>query len=94
MLKNNQGSLVIETLLAMFVLSTITFILIPIFNQLNQKLEEIERQVEMKQMLFTHLKHHQFETQSYKLHPYKIESKKGRVCVIHEGLKYETCATK
>lgn len=88
-----KGSLIIDALLAFFIVSTITMILIPMFSNLyNQYLINLNN-IKIKQIMITSLQHYKKKElyQGVVIENYEIQLFNNKICGEDKAFNTRTC---
>ena len=77
-----KGSLIIDALLAFFIVSTITMILIPMFSNLNNQYLINLNNIKIKQIMITSLQHYKKKElyQGVVIENYEIQLFNNKIC--------------
>lgn len=88
-----KGSLIIDALLAFFIVSTITMILIPMFSNLNNQYLINLNNIKIKQIMITSLQHYK-KKELYKgvvIENYEIQLFNNKICGEDKAFNTRTC---
>ena len=88
-----KGSLIIDALLAFFIVSTITMILIPMFSNLNNQYLINLNNIKIKQIMITSLRHYKKKElyQGVVIENYEIQLFNNEVCGEDKAFNTRTC---
>ena len=88
-----KGSLIIDALLAFFIVSTITMILIPIFANLNNQYLINLNNIKIKQIMITSLQHYKKKElyQGVVIENYEIQLFNNKICGEDKAFNTRTC---
>ncbi|MCG1535516.1 hypothetical protein K4U43_00325 [Staphylococcus epidermidis] len=88
-----KGSLIIDALLAFFIVSTITMILIPMFSNLNNQYLINLNNIKIKQIMITSLQHYKKKElyQGVVIENYEIQLFNNRICGEDKAFNTRTC---
>ena len=88
-----KGSLIIDALLAFFIVSTITMILIPIFSNLNNQYLINLNNIKIKQIMITSLQHYKKKElyQGVVIENYEIQLFNNKICGEDKAFNTRTC---
>ncbi|MFM1644353.1 hypothetical protein ACKI6N_01850 [Staphylococcus epidermidis] len=88
-----KGSLIIDALLAFFIVSTITMILIPMFSNLNNQYLINLNNIKIKQIMITSLQHYKKKElyQGVVIENYKIQLFNNKICGEDKAFNTRTC---
>ena len=88
-----KGSLIIDALLAFFIVSTITMILIPMFSNLNNQYLINLNNIKIKQIMITSLQHYKKKElyQGVVIENYEIQLFNNKICVEDKSFNTLTC---
>lgn len=88
-----KGSLIIDALLAFFIVSTITMILIPMFSNLNNQYLINLNNIKIKQFMITSLQHYKKKElyQGVVIENYEIQLFNNKICGEDKAFNTRTC---
>ena len=88
-----KGSLIIDALLAFFIVSTITMILIPMFSNLNNQYLINLKNIKIKQIMITSLQHYKKKElyQGVVIENYEIQLFNNKICGEDKAFNTRTC---
>lgn len=88
-----KGSLIIDALLAFFIVSTITMILIPMFSNLNNQYLINLNNIKIKQIMITSLQHYKKKElyQVVVIENYEIQLFNNKICGEDKAFNTRTC---
>ena len=88
-----KGSLIIDALLAFFIVSTITMILIPMFSNLNNQYLINLNNIKIKQIMITSLQHYKKKElyQGVVIENYEIQLFNNKICGHDKSFNTRTC---
>ena len=88
-----KGSLIIDALLAFFIVSTITMILIPMFSNLNNQYLINLNNIKIKQIMITSLQHYKKKEiyQGVVIENYEIQLFNNKICGEDKAFNTRTC---
>ncbi|MBM5991590.1 hypothetical protein H6L35_05885 [Staphylococcus epidermidis] len=88
-----KGSLIIDALLAFFIVSTITMILIPMFSNLNNQYLINVNNIKIKQIMITSLQHYKKKElyQGVVIENYEIQLFNNKICGEDKAFNTRTC---
>lgn len=88
-----KGSLIIDALLAFFIVSTITMILIPMFSNLNNQYLINLNNIKIKQIMITSLQHYKKKGlyQGVVIENYEIQLFNNKICGEDKAFNTRTC---
>ena len=88
-----KGSLIIDALLAFFIVSTITMILIPMFSNLNNQYLINLNNIKIKQIMITSLQHYKKKElyQGGVIENYEIQLFNNKICGEDKAFNTRTC---
>ena len=88
-----KGSLIIDALLAFFIVSTITMILIPMFSNLNNQYLINLNNIKIKQIMITSLQHYTKKElyQGVVIENYEIQLFNHKICGEDKAFNTRTC---
>ncbi|MDH9618613.1 hypothetical protein PZM43_06390 [Staphylococcus epidermidis] len=88
-----KGSLIIDALLAFFIVSTITMILIPMFSNLNNQYLINLNNIKIKQIMITSLQHYKKKElyQGVVIENYEIQLVNNKICGEDKAFNTRTC---
>ncbi|MBF2203816.1 MULTISPECIES: hypothetical protein [Staphylococcus] len=88
-----KGSLIIDALLAFFIVSTITMILIPMFSNLNNQYLINLNNIKIKQIMITSLQHYKKKElyQGVVIENYEIQLFNNKICGEDKTFNTRTC---
>ncbi|WP_145383751.1 hypothetical protein [Staphylococcus epidermidis] len=88
-----KGSLIIDALLAFFIVSTITMILIPMFSNLNNQYLINLNNIKIKQIMITILQHYKKKElyQGVVIENYEIHLFNNKICGEDKAFNTRTC---
>ena len=88
-----KGSLIIDALLAFFIVSTITMILIPMFSNLNNQYLINLNNIKIKQIMITSLQHYKKKElyQGIVIENYEIQLFNNKICGEDKAFNTRTC---
>ncbi|MCG2158168.1 hypothetical protein [Staphylococcus epidermidis] len=88
-----KGSLIIDALLAFFIVSTITMILIPMFSNLNNQYLINLNNIKIKQIMITSLQHYKKKElyQGVVIENYEIQLFNNKICGEDKAFNKRTC---
>ena len=88
-----KGSLIIDALLAFFIVSTITMILITMFSNLNNKYLINLNNIKIKQIMITSLQHYKKKElyQGVVIENYEIQLFNNKICGEDKAFNTRTC---
>ena len=88
-----KGSLIIDALLAFFIVSTITMILIPMFSNLNNQYLINLNNIKIKQIMITSLQHYKKKElyQGVVIENYEIQLFNNKICGDDKAFNTRTC---
>ncbi|MGC4710576.1 hypothetical protein ACPFSM_02440 [Staphylococcus epidermidis] len=88
-----KGSLIIDALLAFFIVSTITMILIPMFSNLNNQYLINLNNIKIKQIMITSLQHYKKKElyQGVVIENYEIQLFNNKICGGDKAFNTRTC---
>ncbi|MCG7816202.1 hypothetical protein [Staphylococcus epidermidis] len=88
-----KGSLIIDALLAFFIVSTITMILIPMFSNLNNQYLINLNNIKVKQIMITSLQHYKKKElyQGVVIENYEIQLFNNKICGEDKAFNTRTC---
>ena len=88
-----KGSLIIDALLAFFIVSTITMILIPMFSNLNNQYLSNLNNIKIKQIMITSLQHYKKKElyQGVVIENYEIQLFNNKICGEDKAFNTRTC---
>ena len=88
-----KGSLIIDALLAFFIVSTITMILIPMFSNLNNQYLINLNNIKIKQIMITSLQHYKKKElyQGVEIENYEIQLFNNKICGEDKAFNTRTC---
>ena len=88
-----KGSLIIDALLAFFIVSTITMILIPMFSNLNNQYLINLNNIKIKQIMITSLQHYKKKElyQGVVIENYEIQLFDNKICGEDKAFNTRTC---
>ncbi|WP_080356284.1 hypothetical protein [Staphylococcus epidermidis] len=88
-----KGSLIIDALLALFIVSTITMILIPMFSNLNNQYLINLNNIKIKQIMITSLQHYKKKElyQGVVIENYEIQLFNNKICGEDKAFNTRTC---
>ncbi|MHC9399744.1 hypothetical protein [Staphylococcus epidermidis] len=88
-----KGSLIIDALLAFFIVSTITMILIPMFSNLNTQYLINLNNIKIKQIMITSLQHYKKKElyQGVVIENYEIQLFNNKICGEDKAFNTRTC---
>jgi len=88
-----KGSLIIDALLAFFIVSTITMILIPMFSNLNNQYLINLNNIKIKQIMITSLQHYKKKElyQGVVIENYEIQLFNHKICGADKAFNTRTC---
>ncbi|MBE7318063.1 hypothetical protein [Staphylococcus epidermidis] len=88
-----KGSLIIDALLAFFIVSTITMILIPMFSNLNKQYLINLNNIKIKQIMITSLQHYKKKElyQGVVIENYEIQLFNNKICGEDKAFNTRTC---
>ena len=88
-----KGSLIIDALLAFFIVSTITMILIPMFSNLNNQYLINLNNIKIKQIMITSLQHYKKKElyQGVVIENYEIQLFNQKICGEDKAFNTRTC---
>ncbi|PTE90883.1 hypothetical protein BUY68_08590 [Staphylococcus epidermidis] len=88
-----KGSLIIDALLAFFIVSTITMILIPMFSNLNNQYLINLNNIKIKQIMITSLQHYKKKElyQGVVIENYAIQLFNNKICGEDKAFNTRTC---
>ncbi|MBM0871679.1 hypothetical protein [Staphylococcus epidermidis] len=88
-----KGSLIIDALLAFFIVSTITMILIPMFSNLNNEYLINLNNIKIKQIMITSLQHYKKKElyQGVVIENYEIQLFNNKICGEDKAFNTRTC---
>ena len=88
-----KGSLLIDALLAFFIVSTITMILIPMFSNLNNQYLINLNNIKIKQIMITSLQHYKKKElyQGVVIENYEIQLFNNKICGEDKAFNTRTC---
>ena len=91
-----KGSLIIDALLAFFIVSTITMILIPMFSNLNNQYLINLNNIKIKQIMITSLQHYKKKElyQGVVIENYEIQLFNNKICGEDKAFNTRTCISK
>ena len=88
-----KGSLIIDALLAFFIVSTITMILIPMFSNLNNQYLINLNNIKIKQIMIISLQHYKKKElyQGVVIENYEIQLFNNKICGEDKAFNTRTC---
>ena len=88
-----KGSLIIDALLAFFIVSTITMILIPMFSNLNNQYLINLNNIKIKHIMITSLQHYKKKElyQGVVIENYEIQLFNNKICGEDKAFNTRTC---
>ena len=88
-----KGSLIIDALLAFFIVSTITMILIPMFSNLNNQYLINLNNIKIKQIMITSIQHYKNKElyQGVVIENYEIQLFNNKICGEDKAFNTRTC---
>ncbi|WP_080472715.1 hypothetical protein [Staphylococcus epidermidis] len=88
-----KGSLIIDALLAFFIVSTITMILIPMFSNLNNQYLINLNNIKIKQIMITSLQNYKKKElyQGVVIENYEIQLFNNKICGEDKAFNTRTC---
>ena len=88
-----KGSLIIDALLAFFIVSTITMISIPMFSNLNNQYLINLNNIKIKQIMITSLQHYKKKElyQGVVIENYEIQLFNNKICGEDKAFNTRTC---
>lgn len=88
-----KGSLIIDALLAFFIVTTITMILIPMFSNLNNQYLINLNNIKIKQIMITSLQHYKKKElyQGVVIENYEIQLFNNKICGEDKAFNTRTC---
>lgn len=88
-----KGSLIIDALLAFFIVSTITMILIPMFSNLNNQYLINLNNIKIKKIMITSLQHYKKKElyQGVVIENYEIQLFNNKICGEDKAFNTRTC---
>ena len=88
-----KGSFIIDALLAFFIVSTITMILIPMFSNLNNQYLINLNNIKIKQIMITSLQHYKKKElyQGVVIENYEIQLFNNKICGEDKAFNTRTC---
>ena len=88
-----KGALIIDALLAFFIVSTITMILIPMFSNLNNQYLINLNNIKIKQIMITSLQHYKKKElyQGVVIENYEIQLFNNKICGEDKAFNTRTC---
>lgn len=88
-----KGSLIIDALLAFFIVSTLTMILIPMFSNLNNQYLINLNNIKIKQIMITSLQHYKKKElyQGVVIENYEIQLFNNKICGEDKAFNTRTC---
>ncbi|MCG1731629.1 hypothetical protein K4P93_05765 [Staphylococcus epidermidis] len=88
-----KGSLIIDALLAFFIVSTITMILITMFSNLNNQYLINLNNIKIKQIMITSLQHYKKKElyQGVVIENYEIQLFNNKICGEDKAFNTRTC---
>ena len=88
-----KGSLIIDALLAFFIVSTITMIFIPMFSNLNNQYLINLNNIKIKQIMITSLQHYKKKElyQGVVIENYEIQLFNNKICGEDKAFNTRTC---
>ena len=88
-----KGSLIIDALLAFFMFSTISMILIPMFSNLNNQYLINLNNIKIKQIMITSLQHYKKKElyQGVVIENYEIQLFNNKICGEDKAFNTRTC---
>lgn len=88
-----KGSLIIDALLAFFIVSTITMILIPMFSNLNNQYLINLNNIKIKQIMITSLQHYKKKElyQGVVIENFEIQLFNNKICGEDKAFNTRTC---
>jgi hypothetical protein len=88
-----KGSLIIDALLAFFIVSTITMILISMFSNLNNQYLINLNNIKIKQIMITSLQHYKKKElyQGVVIENYEIQLFNNKICGEDKAFNTRTC---
>ena len=88
-----KGSLIIDALLAFFIVSTITMILIPMFSNLNNQYLINLNNIKINQIMITSLQHYKKKElyQGVVIENYEIQLFNNKICGEDKAFNTRTC---
>ncbi|MDH9911913.1 hypothetical protein PZL49_04125 [Staphylococcus epidermidis] len=88
-----KGSLIIDALLAFFIVSTITMILIPMFSNFNNQYLINLNNIKIKQIMITSLQHYKKKElyQGVVIENYEIQLFNNKICGEDKAFNTRTC---
>lgn len=88
-----KGSLIIDALLAFFIVSTITMILIPMFSNINNQYLINLNNIKIKQIMITSLQHYKKKElyQGVVIENYEIQLFNNKICGEDKAFNTRTC---
>lgn len=88
-----KGSLIIDALLAFFIVSTITMILIPMFSNLNNQYLINLNNIKIKQIMINSLQHYKKKElyQGVVIENYEIQLFNNKICGEDKAFNTRTC---
>ena len=88
-----KGSLIIDALLAFFIVSTITMILIPMFSNLNNQYLINLNNIKIKQIMIASLQHYKKKElyQGVVIENYEIQLFNNKICGEDKAFNTRTC---
>ena len=88
-----KGSLIIDALLAFFIVSTITMILIPMFSNLNNQYLINLNNIKIKEIMITSLQHYKKKElyQGVVIENYEIQLFNNKICGEDKAFNTRTC---
>ncbi|MDS3950986.1 hypothetical protein ACKI6Z_08860 [Staphylococcus epidermidis] len=88
-----KGSLIIDALLAFFIVSTITMILIPMFSNLNNQYLINLNNIKIKQIMITSFQHYKKKElyQGVVIENYEIQLFNNKICGEDKAFNTRTC---
>ena len=88
-----KGSLIIDALLAFFIVSTITMILIPMFSNLNNQYLINLNNIKIKQIMITSRQHYKKKElyQGVVIENYEIQLFNNKICGEDKAFNTRTC---
>ena len=88
-----KGSLIIDALLAFFIVSTITMILIPMFSNLNNQYLINLSNIKIKQIMITSLRRYKKKElyQGVVIENYEIQLFNNKICGEDKAFNTRTC---
>lgn len=88
-----KGSLIIDALLAFFIVSIITMILIPMFSNLNNQYLINLNNIKIKQIMITSLQHYKKKElyQGVVIENYEIQLFNNKICGEDKAFNTRTC---